>query len=168
MSEWIFLPFVVIFKIIAWVFTTLILHLETEDMEKALPVLQQALRVDPQFADGYLLLGNVLNRLDRPGDAVGYLRKAVSFTPPNPEAHYRLGEAYLAQGDHARAIAAANDALELRRDFHAVQVLLGDAHAKAGQVDKAVSWYSSALKDRRFKDSCNHRIEVLTGTEEQP
>ena len=141
-------------------------HIATSDLDKALPMLQKAVQVDPQFAESYLLLGNVLIRLGRSGEAVQYLRKAVSFTPKNPEAHYRLGEAYLAGGDHARAIAAANAALELRRDFHPVQVLLGDAHAKAGQVDQAVSWYTQAMKDSRFRDYCHHRIEELTGTEE--
>ena len=44
---------------------------------------------------------------------------------------------------------------------YAAQVVIGDSHAKLGQLSDARTWYSRAKDDSRFKDYCLHRLKEL-------
>jgi tetratricopeptide (TPR) repeat protein len=135
--------------------------LETKDLEGTAELMQRAVRIDPKFADGYLYLGTALNRLSRHGEAVEPLTQAARLAPRNAEAHYRLGEAQYGKGAYAPAIKAARLAVRHRRNFHAAEVLLGDAHLKMGQTEDAQSWYTMAMQDTRFRDYCRHQLDEI-------
>ena len=89
------------------------------------------------------------------------LRRAIDLDSKNAEAHYRLGEAYYGKGDYRLAIEAGSRAINKKKDYHAAEALLGDAHFKLGQFTKAHSWYNRARKDARFKDWCTHQIAEI-------
>lgn len=75
--------------------------------EQAVPLLQQALRLDPMNPDihtRYALMGGVLLTLGRNEEAVGWLRRAVQAFPP-PQTNYRdiLASALARAGHHVQA-----------------------------------------------------------------
>lgn len=66
--------------------------------EAAVPRLEQAIKLDESFADGFLTLGHVLNSLGRHGDASDAAAKAIKLQPASWQGHYELGMASLALG----------------------------------------------------------------------
>jgi tetratricopeptide (TPR) repeat protein len=65
------------------------------DPPAALPVLQQAAALDPEYALLPYLRGEILLQLDRPQDALVELDKALAMNPERAGALYTRGLAYL-------------------------------------------------------------------------
>ena len=65
------------------------------DPQAALPVLQQAAALDPEYAVLPYLLGEILLQLDRPQDALAELDKALALNPERAGALYARGLTYL-------------------------------------------------------------------------
>jgi predicted Zn-dependent protease len=64
------------------------------EAEKAYTHYQRAFAMSPGDSEAQLGLGAVLLTLQKPREAVKYLRMAVQSDPLNSEAHYRLATAY--------------------------------------------------------------------------
>ncbi|MEE2657518.1 MAG: tetratricopeptide repeat protein [Candidatus Latescibacterota bacterium] len=137
------------------------LRIAGEDFDGAIATLQQAVKANPSYAEGFVLIGTLLNRLSRHGEAAEPLQSAASLEPKNAEAHYRLAEARFGTGDFAGVIEAGNRAVRLRRDFYPAMVILADAHFQLGEANDARSWYEKAKVDSRFKDYCTYKIQEL-------
>jgi hypothetical protein len=65
-------------------------------------------------ADVYMLLGHALARQGRRPEGVAHLERARAMQPRNWWPYYALGWAYAGDGEHARAVAAFQKAIELR------------------------------------------------------
>jgi len=65
------------------------------DPQEALPVMQQAAALNPDYAPLQYLLGEILLQLDRPQDALAVLDKALALNPELAGALYVRGLAYL-------------------------------------------------------------------------
>jgi pentatricopeptide repeat protein len=66
-----------------------------ECYDRAVGHLQKAIELNPLLADGYSGLGFTFVAMGRDEDAIGALRRALSFAPHDPLAHSALGRAYL-------------------------------------------------------------------------
>jgi tetratricopeptide (TPR) repeat protein len=75
----------------------------SHDYRQAVEKLNQALRLNPKFAQPYLELGLIAMAEGKAEQSVAALQKAVSLEPGLAAAHYRLGLAYKRMGDVARA-----------------------------------------------------------------
>jgi len=87
-----------------------ILHLRARldpqpDFQPAKATLNQALVLNPAFAEAYLQLGVILQQEDRYKESVRFLNRAIQANPRLAAAHYRLGVTYkrLGQMDRAKA-----------------------------------------------------------------
>ncbi|MEW6749796.1 MAG: tetratricopeptide repeat protein [Candidatus Latescibacterota bacterium] len=138
-------------------------RLESSDFEGTVALMRRATRIDPSYADGYVLLGSALNRLGRQHEAVVPLDRAVELAPKDPEARYRLAEALYGKGDDRTALEEARQAVALRRDFHAAEVLLGDIYQRLGQTSEARTWYTRGMQDSRLRDYARHKLQELDG-----
>jgi tetratricopeptide (TPR) repeat protein len=107
-----------------------------------------------------------LNQLGRHGEAIDPLKQATRLEAKNADAHYRLSEAHLGIGGFRYAVQAGKRAVNLRREFHAAEVILADAHYKLGQVDEARRYYAAAVGDSRFKDYCQHQLAEIDRPQE--
>jgi pentatricopeptide repeat protein len=66
-----------------------------EYFEQGVNYLQKAIELDPLLADGYSGLGFIFTGMGRDEDAIGALRRALSFAPHDYLAHSALGRAYM-------------------------------------------------------------------------
>jgi tetratricopeptide (TPR) repeat protein len=73
------------------------------DYQEAVLNLNQALRLNPKFAQAYLELGLIAMAEGKTEQSVAALEKAVRLEPGLAAAHYRLGLAYKRMGDVGRA-----------------------------------------------------------------
>ena len=73
------------------------------DYSHAIPLLQQAIRMEPENASANLLLGEALLQTGHAADALTPLQKAASATPKNEAAEGFLGDAAMELGRYAMA-----------------------------------------------------------------
>jgi tetratricopeptide (TPR) repeat protein len=83
--------------------------------------LNQALTIDPHFAEGHLQFGIFLQEAGYPAESIPRLQKALRFNPKLAMAHFRLGQAYRKLGDKEKALAEFDLFEKLNAQGHADQ-----------------------------------------------
>lgn len=82
--------------------------------EDAVELFQQAIEMQPMMADGYSGLGMAFVAMGREDDAIGALRRALSFAPQDAKVHSALGRALaIGKGKFREALAEYEKALTL-------------------------------------------------------
>jgi Flp pilus assembly protein TadD len=74
------------------------LLLEQDRPEEALPFLQQAVEISPEWSRMHAQLGKAYWRLNQLKNAQGALEKAVELSPDDSSLHYMLGRVYQKEG----------------------------------------------------------------------
>jgi tetratricopeptide (TPR) repeat protein len=62
--------------------------------EEAIAELQNAVELDPSFADAHLAIGHSLHKLNRLPEAVEAIQKAIGINPREPMYHTSLSTVY--------------------------------------------------------------------------
>jgi len=88
-------------------------HSDDGNHQAAIASCKDALRLDPNCADAYCMMGIAYNDLDEPDQALAALKRAVAEDPKHPQAHFFLGMTHKHQGRTAEAIAALETYLDL-------------------------------------------------------
>ncbi len=78
--------------------------------DRALALLEDALRLDPAFADGYEAIGVILGRGGRYHEAIDFFRRLEEVVPGEPLVNTNLSLYYMKLGDKATAEAEAGKA----------------------------------------------------------
>jgi non-specific serine/threonine protein kinase len=87
---------------------------QQELIEEAFEYFQKAIELKPMLADGYAGLGMAFVAAGRDDDAIGALRRALSFAPNDHQVHGALGRAYMiGKGMFNDAVVEYERALEL-------------------------------------------------------
>lgn len=81
--------------------------------EEALAAFEQALRLDPHFADALFGKGNALYFLKRYEDALLAYEQAIRLDPYNPAFHNNKGSTLYSLGRYREALAAYKQALHI-------------------------------------------------------
>lgn len=76
---------------------------EPEKLKAAEASLRQALRLDPEQTEAQYSMGLLLTNLNRPAEAIPYLRRALDQAPANPDALRVLARAYGQAGDRRQS-----------------------------------------------------------------
>jgi tetratricopeptide (TPR) repeat protein len=80
---------------------------------EAQPVLEAAVRLDPQNAEAWYLLGLIHKTAGNAKEAVQVLEKSADLDPKNADTHFVLGQELLHAGDHAGAVAEWQKVIQL-------------------------------------------------------
>jgi tetratricopeptide (TPR) repeat protein len=104
--------------------------------EEGLREMREAIRLRPQYADGYYSLGWLLATQGRAAEAISDFQEAIRLDPDDTEAHYNLGTALAAEGRLADAIVEFQAALRLKPDYANAHLNLGKALANSGGCRK--------------------------------
>jgi tetratricopeptide (TPR) repeat protein len=115
-------------------------------LDEAIAQEQEAIRINPAFAEARNNLGRALIDRGRPAEAVPHLEEAVRLVPDYMAAHNNLGLALAAVRRPAEAVREFREALRLSPDFAPAQTNLGIALASQGQLDDAVAAFREALR----------------------
>jgi len=113
---------------------------------EAIPHLEQALRLRPDFAEGENNLGDDLRQLDLPQQAIPHLKRALKLQPKFAEAHFNLGLVFMMMGRSAEGIAEFTEALRLQPGFVVARCKLGLARMTTGHPDEAIPDFAEALR----------------------
>jgi len=109
--------------------------------EKALHSAQEALRLNPNLAEGHLAAGSVQFATGENGKAIEELKRALELDHNSDEGYRRLGSAYLANGQKHEAIQSYQKAIELSPYYVGNYLMLGNAYLDLAENAKALEAY---------------------------
>lgn len=114
--------------------------------DEALEHLDIALKVNPEYPDAWIEMGNILQDRGETSAAEQAYRQALRFNPGLNGAYYNLGNIYLKSGRAAAAVEFYDQALA--RDPHLAIAYnnRGQAYENLGRLAGAVAEYRKALQ----------------------
>ena len=137
------------------------LHEDTGELEKALEVSKIGLQLQPDNPNYKYIIGSILNRLDNPQEAQGYLEEVAEQRPWHHGAQYNLAQVYSQLGMDSKAkkyYDRAEDAQQHQQEINEAQtdinrepnnlehwVKLADLHRRSNQLDRTVEAYKVAV-----------------------
>jgi tetratricopeptide (TPR) repeat protein len=107
---------------------------------------EQALRINPNDADGHNDLGIALQGLGNVPEAVKHFERALQIDDDYAQAHNNLGLALVQLGKAPEAIQHYERALQIRPDFAEAHYNLGNALLQQGKLPEAIQQYEEALR----------------------
>ncbi len=122
--------------------------LQRGQVDEAIPHLQKALALNPEFDFGQADLGTGLLQKGQVDEAIPHLQKALALEPKLALVHANLGTALLQKGQVDEAIARFQQALAIQPDLYLAHNSLGNALLQKGRVDEALDHFQAALKLR--------------------
>ena len=139
-------------------------HYRNDEDTQALEAFQQAIKLNPEFAEAHFRLGLTYDALGQEQEAQASYKKAVEtykkyFTTEenekDAEAHYNLGQTYAGLHLFSEAVREYRQATRLKPDDAAIHYDLGLALMRLAQYDEASAAFSKSLE----LDPQNYRAE---------
>ena len=121
----------------------------TNNRWKAVGEFRKAIQLDPNFAEAYKGLGDLLRLSPRRlyDQAIEAYSKAIDLQPDFAEAYVGRGDAWQAKGNNDNAIAEYKKTIDLDPENARVRVSLGRIYYnEKGQYHEAVSEYTRAIQ----------------------
>ena len=107
---------------------------------------KQALKINPEFADGYYNMGVVLQNKGDLEEALGNYKQALKIRPDYAEAYNNMGVVLQNRGDLESAIDSYKQALKIKPDYAESYNNMGNALKYNGDLESAIESYSMALR----------------------
>jgi tetratricopeptide (TPR) repeat protein len=118
---------------------------ESDDLQAALVLYQGAVARNPDDADSFNSLGQVLVRLNRSAEALPHFERAVALEPDNWGYSFNMGRALGALGRWQRAETVYRRAQALLPDDGRTTLALAQALREQGNLDAAVTEFAKAV-----------------------
>jgi tetratricopeptide (TPR) repeat protein len=112
----------------------------------AIPLLERALKLRPDYAQAENNLGDALMRLGQPPQAIPHFERAVRLEPRYYQAYNNLGVALRAANRTPESLAEFKLALKHQPDFPEAEHNLGLALAELGRTNEALPHFERAVQ----------------------
>ena len=133
----------------------------TGRFNEAIHQFDQALRLNPEYADAHCNRGNVLSQTGRTEEAMAEWELALRFKPDYAQAHYNLGLGLARQGRLPEAMGHWEQALRIKPHYAEAHYNLGVALEQTGKVREAAGHYEQALRIRPDYEQARNRLTRL-------
>jgi len=120
--------------------------LEKGEATQAIPHLQKALEIKPEYPEAENNLGKALAHEGKEDQAISCYEKAIETRPDFAEAQNNLGTALLKKGRADEAIAHYQKAIGIKPDLAELHYGLGNALLQKGEVNEALGSYKKSLE----------------------
>lgn len=107
----------------------------------AIQAYQQALEIEPKFADVHLSLGHAYLRLQKSQEAIKAFKEATKINPEMEEAYYGLGLEYFRAAKMKEAAEAFKKAVKVRPSMAKAHYGLALAYQEMGKQDQLIEEY---------------------------
>jgi Tfp pilus assembly protein PilF len=115
-------------------------------LEAAVEAFQQALRMQPEYAEALNNLGLALSKLGKGEQAADAFRQALKIDPKMGEVYNNLGFLYHTEAQFDRAVEMFGQAIDNAADSSVAYTNLGNSFYKMQQAEKAVEAWKRALE----------------------
>jgi tetratricopeptide (TPR) repeat protein len=120
-------------------------YLKLGDLESAKTAAERAIAEDPEFEEGYYLLGEATCKRCRE-DAIGYFRKAIELDDSYALAWQALGRELAADNDALpEAVSAFRRAIQIDPEDGWALAYLANALWRSGNIEEAAESYQRAI-----------------------
>ena len=109
---------------------------DKEEYKLADVELRNAVSIDPDFANGYLLLGRIHFYQQNWHSSYRALLKAAELDASLKDGHLYLARIYHMGGEYGRSGESARNLLELDPDNFEAKIILSTAHVRKGELDE--------------------------------
>jgi tetratricopeptide (TPR) repeat protein len=120
--------------------------LSARNLAEAGPLIDQIIREQPDFAEGWLLRGRFLLIQKQLPAAEEALQRHLKLDPKSTQGYFQLGAAYLNGGKFADAQQAFRKAIELKEDFGPAWFNLAYALGRQGKWAEAAPLFEQAIR----------------------
>ena len=103
------------------------------------------MKIDPNYAPAYNLLGYAYAYLNNFDEAIANIKKYAFLCPDQSNPYDSLGEIYLNMGRYDEAITEFNRSRQMRSDFTFAAIHLGQAYRHKGMYKTAISYFKKIL-----------------------
>jgi len=111
---------------------------EKGEYVKALVEAEKAIKLDPNYANGYVLYATLLYYAGRPEEGLAGMKKAAQLNPHHPYNYpFHLGQAYFVLKRYPEAIRAFKDGINSNPSSERLHVWLAAAYAQSGDIPNA-------------------------------
>lgn len=123
-------------------------HLGQKNFESAIAACQKALQLDPNLAEAYMVLGNVLHVTGQEVESRNAYEQALKIKPElfPADVHFELGNQQYQQNQMDAAIKSYQLAIALQSDLTKAHSNLGLVYSRLGQLEAAASSYKRATE----------------------
>ncbi|MEZ2238927.1 FkbM family methyltransferase [Microcoleus sp.] len=122
------------------------LYLAQGQLEEAIAVCEQSLKIQPKFAPAYKTLGNVFQAQGKLDEGKSYYLRALEIQPDFAQALANLGTIHAQQQQWQEAIAAYQKAIAIQPNFPGVYRNLAKVFSQVGKPDEVVECcYAAAI-----------------------
>jgi adenylate cyclase len=136
-------------------------YLMRKEHEKAMEVVREAIRIAPNYADGYGLLALIMNNLGHPMEALEYADKGMRLNPYYTWDYlYNIGRARYTLGHFEQAIAMLEKAESRNENAIPVKLFLAASYIKAGRSDDA-EWVVEQLQLLNESTTISHTTKAI-------
>jgi protein O-GlcNAc transferase len=115
-------------------------------LEEAIQSYQQALSLNPNYAQAHNNLGNIFQEQGKLEEALQSYQQALSLNPDFVQAHNNLGNALRQQGKLEEALQSYQQALKINPDFVQTHNNLSDIFRQQGKLEEAVQSYQQVIR----------------------
>jgi len=119
---------------------------EEGGFEKAVGLLNQVVKADPQVIDAWFSLGNLYFKEGRYRESIDYFRKTLELKPDYDIAVINMAHAFRRLGDDAAAMAGYERYLQLDPRDAYVRYQVGEVFLDRGDIDRAEQVFKQALE----------------------
>ena len=117
-----------------------------EKYEEAIKRYDQAIDINPQFAEAYNNRGITKDLLGRHEEAITDYNEAIRINPQLAEAYYNRGTTKDLLGRHEKAIADYDQAIRINPQYAQAYYNRGNAKGELGQHEEAIADYDEAIR----------------------
>ena len=140
----------------------------TAMLQRAVPYLENAIRIHPQYKNAYLLLGNCYNGLKNYDKSIASYMAALQLYPDDPEVTNNLGITYREAGlyygetekNPQKALEFIEKAYQTRPNEYETLRLLGVAYGSMQRIDKAIEFFEKALLQKPDDAMANYNLGI--------
>ena len=119
---------------------------ESRQIEEAITFFQEAIEIEPSYAEAHYHLGLAFAQANKPQEALESYERALQFKPDHWMALKKLVSTLLVCRQFDEAIARIESSIAVRPGFSEPYVLMGDAWGAQGKIDESIHAYLSALE----------------------
>jgi|GEM_PF-3696768 len=136
-------------------------HFKLGNHERSLKYAVEAVKLDPDYSSGHLLLGTILGEMGDYVRAVRSYQRVLVLDPNNPYAYYNLGLLHYKKSDVKTAIEYFEKSRELNPNDPKIWNNLGVAYYDQGMFSKAMIAYTEALRVDPQNAEAARNLELL-------
>ncbi len=142
-------------------------YCDEKQWEKAVKACHEALKIAPDTADIYKLLGNIMQRQGSLTDAMGFYAKALALQPNFPEVYSNLGSLHASKQNWNQAVTYYQKAIDKDPGFAIAHFNLAKVWKKLKQPEQEALSLATALSLQPEAGKCEDHYRMGQFLEEK-